>query len=97
MQTISFPAANTRKISSTWEKTLAMIKILYNIIEGLVSVFFGFSDESLALFGSGVDSFAEVISGLGIWQMVRRMRRNDGEATDTCELRKFELLSFRLA
>jgi len=71
-----------------------MIKILYNIIEGLVSVFFGFSDESLALFGSGVDSFAEVISGLGIWQMVRRMRRNDGEATDTCELRKFELLSF---
>ncbi len=46
------------------------------MIEGLVSVFFGAQDEALALFGFGVDSFIEVLSGLGIVAMVLRMRRN---------------------
>jgi len=68
-----------------WVNALAWITILYNIAEGLISVFFGFSDESLALFGFGVDSFVEVISGLGIWHMVRRMRQNGSEATDLFE------------
>ena len=48
-------------------------------------MFFGVSDESLALFGFGVDSFVEVVSGLGIWHMVRRMRQNGSEAPDTFE------------
>ena len=33
-------------------------------------------DEALTLFGFGVDSFIEVISGLGILMMVLRIRRN---------------------
>lgn len=68
-----------------WANALAWITILYNVAEGLISVFFGFSDESLALFGFGVDSFVEVISGFGIWHMVRRMRQNGGEAPDRFE------------
>lgn len=64
---------------------LALITIYYNIAEGLVSVFFGLEDESIALFGFGVDSFVEVISGIGIWHMVRRVRRNEAEAPDRFE------------
>jgi len=55
---------------------LAQITIFYNLIEGLVSVFFGVSDETLSLLGFGIDSFVEVLSGVGIWYMVRRIRHN---------------------
>jgi len=34
------------------------------------------NDDSLALFGFGVDSFVEVISGIGIFHMIIRMKRN---------------------
>lgn len=59
--------------SALW---LAIFTILYNLAEGLVSISFGVSDESLALFGFGVDSFIEVMSGIGILVMVDRIRRN---------------------
>ena len=52
---------------------LAKITVFYNIIEGLVSIGLGLDDETLALFGFGVDSFVEVISGIGIWHMIRRI------------------------
>jgi len=55
---------------------LAVFTIVYNIAEGLVSIEFGVSDESLALFGFGVDSFIEVMSGIGILVMVNRIRQN---------------------
>lgn len=64
---------------------LAIITIFYNILEGLVSVFFGLEDETMALFGFGLDSFVEVISGVGIWHMVRRIRRNGTERPDRFE------------
>ena len=54
---------------------LAFVTIVYNIIEGIVSVFFGVSDDTLALLGFGVDSFVEVLSGIGILHMVYRMRK----------------------
>lgn len=40
---------------------LAVATIFYNVIEGLVSVYFGFEDESLALFGYGVDNSIEFV------------------------------------
>ncbi len=52
--------------------TLAFITIFYNIIEGVVSLWFGASDEAFTLMGFGLDSFVEVISGAGILHMVRR-------------------------
>ena len=36
---------------------LAMATIFYNIIEGLVSIFFGIEDETLTLFGFGSRQF----------------------------------------
>jgi len=54
---------------------LSLITIGYNVVEGLVSVYFGYTDDTLALLGFGVDSFVEVISGLGIAHMIVRMKR----------------------
>ncbi len=53
---------------------LSLITIFYNTVEGLISVYYGAEDETLALFGFGVDSFVEVISGIGIAHMILRMR-----------------------
>lgn len=57
---------------------LALFTIFYNLLEGLVSIYFGVQDEILTLFGFGVDSFIEVASGLGILAMVLRVRANPG-------------------
>ena len=59
---------------------LAVFTIAYNLAEGLVSVYFGIQDEALTLFGFGVDSFIEVMSGIGILAMVLRIRHGrEGE------------------
>lgn len=55
---------------------LSIFTIIYNIAEGVISTIIGFSDESLTLFGFGVDSFIETISGIGIAYMVIRTTRN---------------------
>jgi len=65
-------------LSKYWNYALwlALFTIFYNLMEGLVSVFFGISDETLTLFGFGVDSFIEVMSGIGILAMVLRIRQH---------------------
>jgi cbb3-type cytochrome oxidase subunit 3 len=65
---------------------LSLITIGYNTIEGLVSTYFGASDETLALLGFGVDSFAEVLSGIGIAHMVWRMQRSEVQQRDNFEV-----------
>jgi divalent metal cation (Fe/Co/Zn/Cd) transporter len=55
---------------------LALFTIFYNLAEGLVSIYFGAHDETLTLFGFGVDSFIEVMSGVGILAMVLRIRQH---------------------
>jgi len=70
---------------------LALITIAYNIVEGVVSVIFGMQDDTLSLFGFGLDSFVEVISGMGIWHMVRRMRRKPEDAPDRYEQRALKI------
>lgn len=54
---------------------LGIFTIAYNLIEGIIATWFGFEDETLALFGFGVDSFIEMISGIGIVYMVMRIRQ----------------------
>ena len=41
---------------------LSWATIIYNVVEGLVSTIFGWAEESVALFGFGVDAFIEVAS-----------------------------------
>lgn len=55
---------------------LSYFTVIYNIIEGVASTLMGIEDETLALFGFGVDSFIEVMSGMGILVMILRIRKN---------------------
>jgi len=54
---------------------LSWFTIAYNLIEGVVSIYFGVSDDSMALAGFGADSFIEVFSAmLVLW----RFRSEEG-------------------
>jgi divalent metal cation (Fe/Co/Zn/Cd) transporter len=64
---------------------LSQITVFYNLLEGLASVFLGLEDETLSLLGFGIDSFVEVISGIGIWHMVYRMKRDLADDVDPFE------------
>ncbi len=64
---------------------LGVVTVGYNIIEGVVSIWFGLNDDTLALLGFGVDSFVEVMSGAGIVHAVLRMRNSPIEARDQFE------------
>lgn len=70
---------------------LSIITILYNVVEGIISVYYGLEDEALSLLGFGTDSFVEVISGIGIAHMVLRMKFSKVENRD-----KFERQALRL-
>jgi len=69
----------------TFALWLGLLTVFYNLLEGLVSVYFGAQDSALTLFGFGVDSFIEVLSGLGIVAMVLRIRRNPDLPTSPFE------------
>lgn len=74
--------------TSRWYRTamyLAVFTIVYNLAEGMVATWIGYEDESFTLFGFGVDSFIELISGLGIAHMVVRMQRHPELKRDTFE------------
>jgi len=64
---------------------LGIFTVGYNILEGLISMYLGIGDETLALFGFGADSFIEVISGAGIVHLILRIRRNDNRIRDEFE------------
>lgn len=65
---------------------LAVFTVFYNIAEGVVSIAYGVSDEALTLFGFGVDSFIEVMSGIGILAMVIRIRQNPNTSRSGFEI-----------
>ncbi|MGA2142497.1 MAG: cation transporter [Brevinematales bacterium] len=64
---------------------LAVITVFYNFLEGLASVYFGTSGETVSLFGFGIDSFIEVMSGIGVWHMIVRIKNNNNENSDDFE------------
>src|SRR5450759_5862303 len=63
-----FIKKNMEQITSLYKKAyqLSLFTIFYNIAEGIVSMIMGYKDETLTLFGFGIDSFIEVMSGIGI-------------------------------
>jgi len=70
---------------------LAIFTVVYNIAEGVISIFFGVNDEALTLFGFGVDSFIEVMSGIGILAMVIRIQQNPNAPRS-----RFEITALRV-
>jgi len=79
------PAFPSRDALYRQALVLAAITVFYNLLEGAVSVWLGVRDETLSLFGFGVDSFVEVISGVGIWHMVHRIRKSGSGCVDSFE------------
>ncbi|PKP35641.1 MAG: hypothetical protein CVU00_01505 [Bacteroidetes bacterium HGW-Bacteroidetes-17] len=73
---------------------LAIVTITYNILEGLVSIYYGMEDETLALLGFGVDSFVEVISGIGILHLVWRMKYSAVSRRDQFERQALKITGF---
>jgi divalent metal cation (Fe/Co/Zn/Cd) transporter len=64
---------------------LGLFTVVYNLGEGLVSVGFGAHDQALTLFGFGIDSFIECVSGLGIVAMTLRIRSHPNDERSTFE------------
>ncbi len=91
MEFIQPVVMNDRRALYRWANVLALITIFYNIAEGLVSVWFGFEDRTISLFGFGLDSFVEVISGIGIWHMIGRLRKSNEEQPDRFERRALRI------
>ncbi len=92
---------NAKTLDRLWNIALllAVITVFYNVVEGLVSTFLGASDETLSLFGFGMDSFIEVISGIGVWHMVVRIKRsiaNGGQADLVSQRDRFEKTALRI-
>lgn len=77
-------AEKEKKLYST-ALALAFFTIIYNLAEGIIATWLGYEDETLTLFGFGVDSFIEMISGIGIAHMVLRIRKNPAANRDTFE------------
>lgn len=78
----------------TFALWLSFATIGYNIIEGIVSVVFAVHDETLTLFGFGVDSFIEVLSGIGIAHMIMRIRNNPQSNRDDFEITALKITGF---
>jgi divalent metal cation (Fe/Co/Zn/Cd) transporter len=81
------------ELSKYWgyATALAVFTVIFNLIEGGVSVFFGIQDETISLLGFGMDSFVETISAVGIAHMVFRIRREGVRSRD-----KFERQALRI-
>jgi divalent metal cation (Fe/Co/Zn/Cd) transporter len=58
---------------------LAIVTIIFSVLEGSFSVFYGYESSSLTLFGNGVISFIEVVSGFGVAVMTLRIMRRSKE------------------
>ena len=80
----------TRELYRT-ASILALITIGYNILEGVVSVLMGVSDETLSLFGFELDSFVEVVSGFGIWHMLHRLQKGEEDKRNEFEQRALRI------
>ncbi len=91
MQILIPQSLNERKPFYKWASALALVTIFYNVIEGCVSVFFGLQDGTVALFGFGLDSYVEVVSGIGIWHMIKRMKQDDSTNHDIFEKRALQI------
>jgi len=70
---------------------LSMATILISLLEGIASVYFGYKDETLTLFGFGIDSLIEMVSGLGVYFMIKRII-----SSPTNERSKYEITSLKI-
>ena len=80
-------------LTKRWNQALALAiaTIVFNVVEGLVSIYFGIKDETLTLFGFGMDSFIETISATGVAVMIIRIKNNEYAGKT-----RFEIVALRI-
>ncbi len=73
---------------------LSYFTVIYNIIEGVLSIFVGVSTGSISLVGFGLDSFIESLSGsILIWRFTKSSHISNSH-TDKTEQKAIRLISF---
>ena len=99
---IRYPAIHLNEMSKATDESseeklykkaylLSLFTIVYNLAEGLISMLFGYEDQTLALFGFGVDSFIEVMSGIGIAIMILRIKQNPQSSKSEFEVKALKI------
>jgi len=73
---------------------LSIFTIIYNVFEGGISTYFGLEDNTLALFGFGLDSFIEAISAIGISHMVIRIANQPENNRDEFEITALKITGY---
>ena len=81
----------TEKQLNKQPNQLSLFTIIYNVLEGVVSMIMGYQDETLTLFGFGVDSFIEVLSGIGIAVMIQRIKNNPDSSKTPFEIKALKI------
>ena len=72
--------------------TLTVATLVFNLSTGIISVWYGNTDRSLALSGFGIANFLEIITGIYMIHFYRRMQKNP----DIAIRDKFEDTALRL-
>jgi divalent metal cation (Fe/Co/Zn/Cd) transporter len=70
---------------------LSVFTIVYNVLEGIISIIMGYEDQTLTLFGFGIDSFIEVMSGIGIAVMILRIKQNPESPKNKFEINALKI------
>lgn len=63
-------------------RKLSLFTIIYNIAEGLISIYFGIEEESISLLGFGLDSFVEVASAIIVLLKLRSVNPDNNLANE---------------
>lgn len=64
---------------------LSMIALFYHAIVGVIATYFGLHDDTLALFGFGIYSLVEVLSGIGTAHRLYRRQSEPVKGPDPFE------------
>lgn len=73
---------------------LSYFTVVYNLLEGLISIIFGFASGSIALVGFGMESFIESFSGcVMIWRF-RHLTNTSLRESEKKELIAIKLVAF---
>ena len=73
---------------------LSVATILISMLEGVASVYFGYEDGTITLFGFGIDSLIEVVSALGVYVMIKRIINNPKEEKSRFEITALKITGF---
>ncbi len=64
---------------------LSILTIISCMLEAVFSLYYGYADQTLTLFGFGIDSLIETASAIGIAHMITRIQNNNNVVRDDFE------------